>query len=121
MFELLVVAPEDTLGEVAELMLEHDATAAAVAEYGRLIGIVTRGDLLHAYAARAHPSEARVRPWMTAEPVTVAGTARLDGAVALMRECHIDHLVVVEGERPIGMLHIEDAVRDVALPIGLGF
>ncbi len=121
MFEPLVVAPEDTLGEVAELMLEHDATAAAVAQYGRLIGIVTRGDLLHAYAARAHPSEARVRPWMTAEPVTVAGTARLDGAVALMREYHIDHLVVVEGERPIGMLHIEDAVRDVALPIGLGF
>ena len=31
----LVVAPEDTLGEVAERLLERGATAAAVAEYGQ--------------------------------------------------------------------------------------
>ena len=47
-----------------------DLDSALVADYGRLIGIVTSRDLLRAFASRVHPSEARVREWMTAEPVT---------------------------------------------------
>ena len=121
MSEPLVVAPEDTLGEVADLMLGHETTAVAVSEYGRLVGIVTRSDLLRAYAARAHPSEARVRVWMTAEPVTVTGTTPLEAAVTLMREYDIAHLPIIEGERPVGMLGLEDALRKAPLPLGLGF
>ena len=68
----VVVAPEDTLGEVAERLLERGTTAAAVAEYGRLIGILTAGDLVRASAMRVHPSEGRARQWMTAEPITVS-------------------------------------------------
>ena len=44
--ETLVVAPEDTIGEVAERMSELDIGAALVAEYGRLIGILTSRDML---------------------------------------------------------------------------
>ena len=47
----LVVAPEDTLGEVAERMRERDVGSALVADYGRLIGILTSRDLLRALAA----------------------------------------------------------------------
>ena len=120
----LVVAPEDTLGEVAERLVEQDGGAAAVAEYGRLIGILTRADLLRAYAARAHPSEARVRQWMTAEPVTISLGTTLSAAATLMREYGINHLPVVEGERPIGMVGMLDLVRSGAplgTGIGLGF
>jgi sulfide:quinone oxidoreductase len=74
--EPLVVAPEDTLGEVAEKMRERDLGSALVADYGRLIGILTSRDLLRAFAGRVHPSEARVREWMTAEPVAVSARRR---------------------------------------------
>jgi sulfide:quinone oxidoreductase len=78
----LVVAPEDTLGEVAEKMRAGDL-GSALADYGRLIGILTSRDLLRAFAGRVHPSEARVREWMTAEPVTVsAATPDRDGGDA---------------------------------------
>jgi sulfide:quinone oxidoreductase len=120
----LVVAPEDTLGEVAERMLEQDGSAAAVAEYGRLIGIVTRADLLRACAARAHPSEARVRQWMTAEPVTVSSGTTLSAAATLMREYRINHLPVVDGGRPVGLIGMRDVLRSGApfgTGIGLGF
>lgn len=120
----LVVAPEDTLGEVAEKLVEQDGDAAAVAEYGRLIGILTRADLLRACAARAHPSEARVRQWMTAEPITVSSSATLSAAAMLMREYGINHLPVVEGERPVGLVGMRDVVRSgepFGTGIGLGF
>jgi signal-transduction protein with cAMP-binding, CBS, and nucleotidyltransferase domain len=38
-----------------------------------------------------------------------------------MSEYDIAHLLVVEGERPIGMLGLEDALRNAPLPLGLGF
>ena len=80
--EPLIVAPEDTLGEVAERMTTLDVGSALVADYGRLIGIVTSRDLLRAFAGRIHSSEARVREWMTAEPISVSRDAPLAAAAA---------------------------------------
>ena len=120
--ELLVVAPEDTLGEVAERMRRCDTGCAAVAHYGRLIGILTSRDLLRAFAARVHPSEARVREWMTADPVTVPVSAGLEHAITQMNTHAIHHLPVVDGERPVGMLGYRQAVsRTRASGVGLGF
>lgn len=118
----LVVAPEDTLGEVAERMRSRDTGSAAVAHYGRLIGILTSRDLLRAFAFRVHPSEARVREWMTAEPVAVPASTSVEGAVMLMNQHGIHHLPVVDGERPVGMLGYRQAVsRARNGGIGLGF
>jgi sulfide:quinone oxidoreductase len=118
----LVVAPEDTLGEVSEKMRDRETGSAAVADYGRLIGILTSRDLLRAFAARVHPSDARAREWMTAEPVAVPASTSVEAAVRLMNEHGIHHLPVIDGERPVGMLGYRQAVRQArGRGIGLGF
>ena len=38
----------------------------------RIVGIVTERDLLRAVAQRARAAEARVRQWMTADPLTIS-------------------------------------------------
>jgi CBS domain-containing protein len=114
------VAPEDTLAEIAERMLHDDLSATLVCEYGRLVGIVTTHDLIGAFAARAHPSEARARQWMTAEPITLELGASHAAASRLMRAYGIRHLPLVEGDRPVGMLRLEDELP-AKLPVGLGF
>lgn len=123
--DALIVAPEDTLGEVAEKMRERDVGSVLVAHYGRLIGILTSRDMLRALAGRVHSSEARVREWMTVEPITVSANTTLEAAALLMTEHHIHHLPVVEGERPIGMVGLRDVVRSASSEflggIGLGF
>ena len=119
----LLVAPEDTLGEVAEKMRAGDRGSALVADYGRLIGILTSRDLLRAFAGRVHPSEARVREWMTAEPVTVSAATPIEAAVTLMTEYGFHHLPVVEDERPTGMVGLRQAARQARgrIGVGLGF
>jgi sulfide:quinone oxidoreductase len=119
--DVVVVAPEDTLGEVAEHLLARNLSAAVVAEYGRVIGILTKRDLVSAFAARAHPSEARARQWMTAEPVTLDRDAPATEAALLMREYEIHHLPIVEEGRAVGMVHLDDVRAVAVLPIGLGF
>lgn len=116
----LLVAPEDTLGEVAERMRERDAGSALVVDYGRLVGILTSRDLLRAFAARVHPSDARVRGWMTAEPVVAAPGLSAAAAATLMAEHGFHHLPVVEGTRPVGVVGLRQAVRRTPRPAGIG-
>ena len=100
----LVVSPEQILGDVAQTMRDCDAGAAAVALRGELIGILTSSDVLRAFAARVHPGRARVREWMTAEPIAVSASTRIEAAVSVMTEHGVDHVPVVDGSRPVGML-----------------
>jgi sulfide:quinone oxidoreductase len=115
-----VVAPEDTLGEVAARLCPQAGGGALVSEYGRLIGVITSRDLLRSIAARVHPSEARVRSWMTADPVTVTADTPIGEAERLMHEYHVRRLPVVQGERPIGVVELFQLSRAAGRPTGVG-
>jgi sulfide:quinone oxidoreductase len=120
--DLLVVAPEDTLGEIAEEMTGQDLGSALVAEHGRLIGILTSRDMLAAMAGRVHSSDARARQWMTAEPITISASTPLETAAYLMKEHDIHHLPIVEDGRPVGMVGMRDVARArFGAGVGLGF
>lgn len=106
----LAVAPEDTLGEVAERMAEADTGSALVTEYGRLTGILTSRDVLRAIAARVHPSEGRVREWMTAAPVTASPDMPAEEAAHAMVAGGFHHLPVAEEERPVGVIGLRAVV-----------
>ena len=109
--EFITVAPEDTLGEVAERMVEEKKGGAVVVmDYGRMIGILTERDLLRAIAYRVHTSEARVREWMTEDPITVPPETTLDEASQLMLDKNFRHLPVVEGGRIVGVVSLRRAV-----------
>ena len=94
--ELIEVAPEDTLGEVAERMTAVNVGAVIVKDYGRLIGILTERDMLKAMAARVHTSEARVRQWMTEDPITAGADMDVEEAAQLMLANGFRHLPVVD-------------------------
>jgi CBS domain-containing protein len=102
----ITVAPEDTLGEVAERMTSQNTGAVVVRDFGRLIGILTERDMLRAMAARVHTSEARVRQWMTADPITASAETTLDDAAQIMLDNGFRHLPVVEGDRVLGVVSL---------------
>jgi CBS domain-containing protein len=109
--EVLTVAPEDTIGEAAQKMVDREVSSAAVSDYGRLIGILTERDLTRAVAGRTHSSEARVREWMTPDPVTLPQTASPREAAEIMLDRRFRHIPVVEGDRAIGIVSIRDVAR----------
>jgi CBS domain-containing protein len=94
--EPIVVAPEDTLGEVAERMTAVNVGAVIVKDFGRMIGILTERDMLKAMAARVHTSEARVRQWMTEDPITAPADTDCEEAAQTMLEHGFRHLPVVD-------------------------
>jgi CBS domain-containing protein len=109
--DLLVVAPEDTLGEAAERMEARGVSSALVSDFGRLIGILTERDLLRAVAGRTHSSESRVREWMTRDPLTATPDTKAEDVARTMLERRFRHMPVVEGDRAVGIVTIRDVAR----------
>jgi CBS domain-containing protein len=109
--DVVDVAPEDTLGEAAEKMMERGVGSAVVSDFGRLIGILTERDLLRAVAQRIHSSEARVREWMTADPVTATEETSAEDAGRTMLENGFRHLPVIKGERAVGIVSLRDVAE----------
>ncbi len=100
------VAPEDTLGEVAEKMMSQNVGAVVVKDFGRLIGILTERDMLRAMAARMHTSEARVRQWMTPDPITATPDMPLEEASQIMLDHGFRHLPVMDGPTVLGVVSL---------------
>ncbi len=102
----ITVAPEDTLGEVAERMTQQNTGAVVVRDFGRLIGILTERDMLRAMAARVHTSDARVRQWMTSDPITAPPELDLEEAAKIMLDNGFRHLPVVDGQNVLGVVSL---------------
>jgi acetoin utilization protein AcuB len=62
-------------------------------------------------AGRVHPSEGRVREWMTSDPVVASQATTTQEAARVMLEHGFRHLPVVDGERTLGIVSLRDVVR----------
>ena len=109
--DVLTVEPSDTIGETAQKMVERGVSSAVVSDYGTLIGIVTERDLTRAVAGRVHTSEARVREWMTSDPITLAPDASADEAAKIMLDNGFRHVPIVDEGRAVGIVSIRDVAR----------
>jgi arabinose-5-phosphate isomerase len=76
---------------------------------GRLVGIITDGDLRR--HMRADLLEARVEEVMTRAPKTVRPEQLVSEALELLNAMKITALFVVDGGRPVGIVHFHDLLR----------
>ena len=110
--DLPLVRPEATMRDaVLEMTKKRLGCVGVTDATGRLVGIVTDGDLRR---RMAHDIlEHRVSEVMTKAPRTIDRRALAVEAVAAMNggERPITVLFVVDGERPVGALHLHDCLR----------
>ena len=110
--DVLTVDPADTIGEAAEKMQDANVGAVVVVEdLARIVGIITERDLMRAVAQRARAAEARVRQWMTTDPVTTGPDLPVEEALAIMFTRHFRHLPVVVDGRTLGIVSLRDLAR----------
>src|SRR6478672_12761160 len=103
--DVLAVDPTASIGEAAEKMMDGGVGAVVVMEdMVRVVGIVTERDLLRAVAQRARAAEARVRQWMTVDPVTIEPETTIEDAARIMFDNNFRHLPVVKNGRPLGIV-----------------
>jgi len=105
--DVLTVEPTSSIGEAAEKMNAANVGAVVVVEdFVRIVGIITERDLLRAVAARARAAEARVRQWMTPDPLTIEPETSIEDAAKVMFEHNFRHLPVVKDGRSLGIVSL---------------
>jgi len=134
---ILSVMPDATIAEAIRLMLDNRISGLPVIdEAGRLVGILTEGDLLR----RGETGTERHRPrWleilmgpgrlaeeyvrthgrkigevMTRDPVSVTPDTPLKEIVELMERRRIKRVPVLDGDVPVGILSRADLIRGLA-------
>jgi len=107
------VAPAAALPEIIhEISSKRLGATAVLDDSGRLLGIVTDGDLRRMLQRGGNVSDICARDILTARPKCIDPDALAVDALALMRKHSITQLVVMEGEQYLGMVHLHDLVRE---------
>ncbi len=101
-----LIAPNTPVPDMLKAMSVGGIGAVGVIEGGKLIGIVTDGDLRRKLTPDMFAKDARAI--MTARPLTIAPTAPIADAIAIMNEKRITLLFAVEDGRPVGVVHMHD-------------
>jgi IMP dehydrogenase len=108
---MLTIGPTSTVAEAVALVSDGEASALPVVDGERLVGLVTLRDLLRALPYRP------VAEIMTRDPVTAVRQMPLATAYTLMEDRGVGQLPVVDGGRLVGMITLEDVLRELGRPI----
>jgi len=104
---VVAVSEESTLGEARESMESHAIHALPVTDrFGLLVGIVSSEDLV-----RGHEATLPVSRIMTSPVHTLSPDSEVATAAALMRRYRHHHLVVLEGQKIVGIVSSLDLLR----------
>ena len=107
---LPLVHPDMIMSEVILVMTAKSFGCVAVAEDGgELLGVVTDGDLRRHMAPALLAQTAR--EVMTLRPKVVSPHTLAAEALGIMNANTITSLFVVEGNKPVGILHVHDCLR----------
>jgi CBS domain-containing protein len=133
--EVWTVAPEAPLEEAVRLMERHNIKRVLVVDNGKVVGILTRANLLHAMASFAHEiaplsaadtairerllAELKAQPWSPVTPIDVTvrnGVVQLSGVITEERQ---RQALRVAAENIPGVKNVEDNVAWVEPVSGL--
>lgn len=108
--DMPLVEPQMRMSEALIVMTAKSFGCAIVIDgAGRLAGIVTDGDLRR-HMSPDLPSQPVARI-MSSTPKTIRPGALAAEALGLMNDRRVTQLVVVDGERPVGIVRMHDILR----------
>jgi CBS domain-containing protein/uncharacterized protein (DUF2267 family) len=114
----VVLKPNSPVIEAARAIEKNNVGAVLVQDEGRVAGIVTDRDLTVRVVARG--LDARTTPLadvMTTGIATLSPADSQSDAIRLMEERNVRRIPLVQGERLVGIVRLDDLLLDEAVPL----
>ena len=106
------VGPDDSLAQVIIEMTKKRLGAAVVTDNGKLIGIITDGDLRRMLMKHPDIEKIKASEIMTPNPKTIDENALVADALNNMRHNSITQLPVVHNGQYLGVIHLHDILKE---------
>jgi len=112
------ISPDQTIPDAHEIMTKHGVRRLPVIKNGKLVGVVSKEDILRASPSKATTfsmgeityliSKTKIGQIMTKNPVVISSGALLEEAAILMRDNHVSFLPVVDDGKLVGIITESD-------------
>jgi CBS domain-containing protein len=103
------VSPDATVYDALKLMAEKEIGALVVLEDGKMVGILSERDYARKIILKGKASkDTAVREIMTSEVIHTRPDQKVQKCLSLMTKHRFRHIPVLEGDRLVGILSIED-------------
>ena len=113
--DVVTVEPSTSVVDAAGKMIQAEKGPLPVVEGDRPMAVVTDRDIVaHVVAEGRDPSSTTVDDIASHELVTVGPDQDVDEARQLMDQHHLDRVLVVEGDRLVGIISEADLRSDEA-------
>ena len=107
--EVVTIEPSASIADAAKRMIQEEKGPLPVVEGDRPVGMVTDRDIIaRVVAEERDPGSLTVGDIATRELVTIGSEQDVDEAALLMDEHQLDRILVVEGERLVGIISEAD-------------
>jgi CBS domain-containing protein len=116
--DLPTVTPGSSVRDAAREMKQRGVRALPVCDGTRLVGIVTDWDLARALADEGDPTTRPLAELMSTDLVAAPPDATFVEAAELMADARVHHLLVRDGEKLAGMLHLDVEWSELSGAIG---
>lgn len=112
--DVITIGPDDTVYRALERMAELDIGALVVAEDGRPIGLLGERDYARKVILKGRSSlDTPIRDIMVEELPIAAPDQSVETCMTTMTDKRIRHVLVMEGDRLVGLVSIGDLVKAV--------
>ena len=107
--EVVTISPDATVYDALKLMAEKEFGALVVVEKGKMVGILSERDYARKIILKGKSSKkTRVREIMTPDVIHVSPDQKVGKCLSLMTKKRIRHMPVLEKDRLVGLLTIEE-------------
>ena len=111
--DVVTIAPGTSVVDAAKRMIQEEKGPLPIVEGDRPVAIVTDRDFVaHVVAEGRDPSSTTVDDVATRDLVTIGPDQDIDEARRLMDQHQLDRILVVEGDRLVGIISEADIRSD---------
>ncbi|ALC20971.1 cyclic nucleotide-binding/CBS domain-containing protein [Streptomyces pristinaespiralis] len=108
---VLTIGPAHTLRQAARLMAARRVGAAVVLDSDSSLGILTERDILNSVGLGQDPDLETAGTHTTTDVVFAAPSWTLEEAADAMTHGGFRHLIVTDGDGPVGVVSVRDIIR----------
>jgi len=116
---VVVAGMLEPLNEAVTKMLDRNVGCIVVTDWGSVVGIVTKGDVLRkAFLLGLEAREVSVKVAMTHPVVTIGPDSTLEEASKIMTAKAVSKLPVIEDKKLVGVVTMSDIIRAEPTQVG---
>ena len=106
-------SPDAPVSDALKLMSKKKVSALVVSEKGKMVGILSEEDYARKVILKGKKAKKiRVRDIMTSKVIYTTPDQKLDKCLSMMVKNRFHHLPVLENDRLVGLLSIEDIKKN---------